>query len=459
MAIYHCSIKIISRGKGKSAVAAAAYRSGSRIINQYDNETHDYTNKKGVVYTEIILPDNAPKEFENRSILWNSVEKAEKQINSQLAREIEIALPCELSTEQNISLARRYVKEQFVNKGMCADIAVHDKKDGNPHCHIMLTMRPLNQDGSWGAKVKKIDKKRISTTDWDNRSNAELWRKAWADIVNAELEHNGSNSHIDHRSYERQGIEQIPTIHLGVIAFRLEQRGIETELGNRNREINALNLKLRQIKARIRKLEDWKVEILKEPPTLYEIFSELNKHSEQNRTQRQRLDGLKLASQTLIFIEKYEIETLSDMANVIKNLRLRYDGLKSESYKKARRYKTLAEHIKQGEAYVKNCKVYEQWRNLKGNKENAFYEKHKTEIDAFTDAHNYMTRHLNGRKEIPLDAWKREFESVSNEHKRLVADSDLLYGELRSAEAIKRNADRVMGVKAKTHNKVYGIGD
>jgi len=126
-----------------------------------------------------MLPAHAPREFENRGVLWNSVEKIEKQKNSQLSREIEIALPIELTQEQNISLARRFVKEQFADKGMCAGIAVHDTDGTNPHAHIMLTMRPINEDGSWGAKVVKVNGKKTYPVDWDNRDNAELWRKAW----------------------------------------------------------------------------------------------------------------------------------------------------------------------------------------------------------------------------------------------------------------------------------------
>ena len=149
IAIYHLSIKIFSRGKGKSAIAAAAYRAGEKITNEYDGITHDYTKKKGIVHTEILLPDHAPAEFSERAILWNSVEKFERYKTAQLAREIEIALPVELSIEQNSSLIRRYVNENFVKAGMCADIAIHnpdtEDEDGNkiinknPHAHIMLT--------------------------------------------------------------------------------------------------------------------------------------------------------------------------------------------------------------------------------------------------------------------------------------------------------------------------------
>ena len=155
MAIYHCSIKIISRGKGQSAVAAAAYRAGEKMISDYDGITHDYTRKGGVVHTEILLPAHAPAEYTNRTVLWNAVEEVEKAKNSQLAREIELALPAELTLEQNIFLVREYVTKCFVSVGMGADVCVHDKNNGNLHAHVMLTTRPFEPGGSWGGKQKK----------------------------------------------------------------------------------------------------------------------------------------------------------------------------------------------------------------------------------------------------------------------------------------------------------------
>ena len=223
MAIYHLCIKIISRSKGKSAVAASAYRSGETIKNEYDGIVHDFTRKGGITHTEILLPQNAPQEFSDRGTLWNSVERIEKSKNSQLAREIEIALPKELDNEKQIELVQEYVKENFVKVGMCADIALHDKNDGNPHAHILLTMRPLNEDKTWGAKSKKeyiLDNngekiklkndnyktKKIDTVDWNEQDKAEQWRKAWADIANKYLEENSIQEKVDHRSYQRQGI-------------------------------------------------------------------------------------------------------------------------------------------------------------------------------------------------------------------------------------------------------------
>ena len=155
IAIYHWNIGIVSRGKGKSAVAAAAYRSGEKLTNEWDGMTHDYTRKGGVVHTEIMLPPHAPPSFSDRSTLWNSVELYEKAGNAQLAREIDAALPIELSREEQIRLVREYCSSQFVSRGMCVDFAIHDTDSGTPHCHIMLTMRPLDERGAWAAKSKK----------------------------------------------------------------------------------------------------------------------------------------------------------------------------------------------------------------------------------------------------------------------------------------------------------------
>ena len=197
-----------------------------------------------------------------------------KSKNSQLAREIEIALPKELNREKQIELVREYIKDNFVDVGMCADIALHDKNDGNPHAHILLTMRPLNEDTTWGAKSKKeyiLDEngekvklkngnyktRKINTTDQNEQDKAEEWRKAWADITNKYLKENSIQEKVDHRSYQRQGIEHIPTIHLGISATQMEKKGIVTDRGNINREIRYQNKILREISRRIKALLNW----------------------------------------------------------------------------------------------------------------------------------------------------------------------------------------------------------
>ena len=474
IAIYHLSIKIISRGKGKSAVAAAAYRSGEKIRNEYDGIEHDYTRKGGVIHTEIILPEHAPAEYADRAVLWNAVEKIEKAKNSQLSREIELALPVELTLLQNKSLVRDYVKQNFVEHGMCADVCIHDKNDGNPHAHIMLTMRPFDNGGAWGGKQKKeyildksgnkiYDKKKrsykcksVPTTDWNEQTQAEEWRSGWAESVNRYLEKLNHSERIDHRSYERQGVEQIPTAHLGVAAFQMEKRGIATERGNKNRKIDELNKQLRQIKARIRKLEDWVKEERAAPPTLWEVFSGIANNPER-RTQKQQIADIKLAAQTLTFIQTYNIETLADMATAIQNFRAKHNEMHNTLVSMSRRYHTLTEHIAQAENYIKNTAIYKQYAKLKGDKQDAYYNRHSAEILAFSKAHEYITRHLNGRGKIPLDDWKHELAGLATQREGLLAESDKLTAELRSAEVIKRNAEKVMGANAQKRDRAQDL--
>lgn len=205
-----------------------------------------------------MLPPHAPPSFSDRSTIWNSVEEAEKSNNAQLAREVEIALPVELSREEQTRLVREYCSSQFVSKGMCADFNIHDTGGGNPHAHILLTMRPIDERGKWLPKSKKeyvLDEngervklpsgryksRKVDLVDWNGQENAELWRKAWADLANEFLERNNSPERIDHRSFERQGIDQIPTVHVGVSASQMEKKGIVTERGELNRFIQRTN--------------------------------------------------------------------------------------------------------------------------------------------------------------------------------------------------------------------------
>lgn len=258
MAIYHLSVKIIGRSAGRSVVAAAAYRSGEKLVNEQDHRVHNYQNKKGVAYSEILLPEQAPPRFSDRSTLWNAVEKIEKGKNAQLAREVEVALPVELSLEEQIPLLKHFIQKNFVDKGMCADFSIHNKGDGNPHAHILLTMRALDQEGQWRNKKtkdyildergqKQYDKQKktykcrtIATTDWDQKENLLLWRENWAKEVNEALA--SQNITIDHRSYKAQGISKIPTIHLGQRVVAMERKGIPTEIGRIYKELVALNV-------------------------------------------------------------------------------------------------------------------------------------------------------------------------------------------------------------------------
>jgi len=461
MAIYHCSIKIISRGKGKSAVAAAAYRAGEKITNGYDGISHDYTRKGGVAHAEILLPAHAPCEYANRAILWNAVEQIEKAKNSQLAREIELALPAELTLEQNISLVRAYVTRFFVSAGMCADICVHDKNNGNPHAHIMLTMRPLEPDGSWGNKQKKeyiLDKRgekiydpkkrqykcrSIPSTDWNEQTKAEQWRAGWAKAVNAALVIYDHESSVDHRSYARQGVEQIPTVHMGVVATQMERKGIATERGDKNREIVVTNKQLRQLRARIKQLTDWLKEAVTSavPPTLTSVIQDiLQGDGQQNHHAR---IPEKTAARVLGFLQENNISTLPAVRRKVKEMQDQLDDLHGSVKYIERRVRTLDEHIRQGEIYIAHRELYAEYQQLKPRKQATFYEAHRAELMVFEAAKRYLDAHLNGHA-LPLDVWKKERTKLSAERGEFSREYAALKEQVLDVENVQWATEKIL---------------
>ena len=316
MAIYHLEAKVVSRGAGRSAVAASAYLSCSRLYNDYDGIQHDYTKKQGLVWHQIFLPEYALQEWQNREKLWNAVEEVETAKDSRLAREFVVALPIELNREQQIELLQAFIQEQFVSDGMCADAAIHDTDGHNPHAHILLTVRPLDEQGKWQYKTEKeylcmrngeeqgftatefrtaqnegwekqypykIGKKKVYMTPsaaeaqglvradkhpkstrygrqnpiserWNSEEQLVVWRAAWADVINRQLEMYGHDERIDHRSNAARGLDEQPTIHEGVTARALERKGIIADRCEINRQIKADNALLRELKAAVKKL-------------------------------------------------------------------------------------------------------------------------------------------------------------------------------------------------------------
>ena len=448
IAIYHCSIKIVSRGKGKSAVAAAAYRSGEKLTNEWDGLTHDYTKKGGVVHSEILLPAHAPPAFSDRSTLWNSVELSEKSNNAQLAREVEIALPVELSREEQTRLVREYCSSQFVSKGMIADFNLHDTGGGNPHAHILLTMRPLDEKGAWLPKSKKeyvLDEngekirlpsgryktRKVDLVDWNNRENAEVWRRAWADLANEFLEKNNRPERIDHRSYERQGIDQLPTVHVGVSATQMEKKGIVTERGELNRNIKAANRILREIRRLVRGLKDWIAELKERKAALLEALTEaraqtseptipqlLARYMEQRGEERAdwtskgKLKGavsdFNKVQAAMEFLRQKEISTVETLDRQLDGISETAVAIRDSMRKAERRIKdidTLLSHIGNYEKYKPVYKEYAAigWKKQKEK----FAEAHRGELDAYLAAARYVKTHLPGtsysRKELEAE--------------------------------------------------------
>ena len=278
----HFSISIRSRynkrsGARGSAVAGAAYQSAEKLFSEYDGRTKNYSYKQPeLVFSELVLPANAPPGYSDRAALWNAVEKAETRFDAQLSRGIIAALPKELPFDQSIRMVKEYCRENFVSKGMCCDIAIHDPAPPghNPHVHIMLTMRGIDENGKWLPKSRKeyvLDEngqrirlpsgewksRKVDTVDWNRKENAEIWRQSWEEYQNQYLERNQRPERVSLKSYKRQGIDQIPTEHMGAAASAMEKKGIETDIGNLNREIRQANSLMQSIRGMIRKLADW----------------------------------------------------------------------------------------------------------------------------------------------------------------------------------------------------------
>lgn len=397
MAIYRCNISIAKRSKGDSSVKSIAYQSAEKIKDNRLGEISDYTRKQGVVYSEIILPENAPQKFKIRSVLWNEVEAIEKQKNSQVARKIEVALPRELNRQEQINLTREYIKNNFVSKGMIADFSLHDNSKGNPHVHIQLTMRSLDIEGRFlpksekkyffdsnGEKIKLANGKfktwKNNINDWDKKENAILWRKGWADTVNKYLEKNKITERIDHRSYKERGIEKIPN-NLSKAVIEMEKRGIRTVKGDLSREIKELNKTLEN-----KELELNKLILLKDKIKENESFFE-NKAKE--------IFELKTSYVNL----NNEITKINELKNEYYNYNLQLSSFikTTENYKK--NLNQLDEKIKLRKEYKENIKSIFKSKEKKEVEKEIFYLcslKDKL-ISNFESQSNFETKEIDNK--------------------------------------------------------------
>ena len=463
MAIYHLSIKIISRAKGASAVGKAAYRAAEKLTNEYDGLTHDYTKKPGVIHTEILLPDHALREYADRSTLWNAVEMAERNSNAQLTREIEFSLPKELSTEQNIQLARAYVQEHFVSKGMCADVCIHDTGTGNPHAHVMLTLRPIDEHGYWGAKSRKeyilddngekiklksgeYKSRKVNAVDWNEQTKTEEWREAWANAANRAMESNGHDKRIDHRSYERQGIDQVPTVHLGVAASQMEKKGICTNRGDINRQAEVTNRQRAQLRARIRKTKDWLYSVpIQDAPSMIDMMSRIA-DGKNLESRWAKIRNLQTQARVLVFIQQHNITDMAQLVQTIETINENYKDIADKIQKAERRLDTLAQHITMHDTRAQHRAVYNEYAKQKDpKKRETYYAKHGAEIETYKEARDYLNAVMNGRTEPPpIKDWRKEQQSLTAAKFTLCERYYALQDEVRSVEQLRRGAENIM---------------
>ncbi len=460
----HFSISYRQRSKGQSAVAGAAYQSGEKLFSEYDQRTKNYRYKRHeVVAKGVMLPPNAPRSYADRQILWNAVEAAEKQWNSQLARGIVIALPRELPPEQYEELIREYCRQQFVSRGMIADYAIHDKGDGNPHAHIMLTMRAMDEQGKWLPKSKKVydldeNGERIrlpsgnwkshkeDTVDWNDQGKAEIWRHGWEVITNDYLERNDRPERVDLRSFERQGIDLAPTIHLGPAVTQMEKRGIETDMGNLNREIKQINRALLAIRKLIADLQSWIAELREKrnrlieemrKPTLPELLTQYLDSRRDERSdwsvsgQRKGTTmDLKKVSHAVVYLQEHEITTVEDLQKHLSEKEAASNEFSNTIRGKEKRIRDVQALLKAWDSVSRLEALHKQYKGIGWKKkQEKFYQEHKSELDEYGKADRLLRKFFPNKK-IPVSTLQKELDTLSAEVEALRPELDAVKADL-----------------------------
>ena len=446
----HNEISIVQRSHRQSAVAAAAYQSGEKLFCEYDQEVKHYPEKRGIVHNEILLPANAPLEYTDRNTLWNAAEAVEKQWNSQLARRWVLSIPREIPPDQYAALVRDFCRQQFVSKGMCVDFAIHDKGDGNPHAHVMLTMRAMDERGKWlpkSRKVYELDKngERIKlpsgrwkshkedTVDWNDRKYGEIWRHEWEVIQNRYLEANNRPERVDLRSYERQGLDIIPTVHEGAAVRQMEKRGIQTNIGNLNREIKAANSLMKSIRQLIKNLKGWIAELSEKRnellaqkaaeeavflPNLLMKYMEIRKAERSSWTRVGQSRGtskdLKAVSEALSYLQRKGLSTVEDLENFIET-----SGKSAADYRKQMKPKetrsNVIDAILASRTDCKECKpVYEKYQKIFFKKTKEKFKQEHPEVARYAKAAAYLAKHPDD-KDKTKNELQQEQETLLSE--------------------------------------------
>ena len=457
MALFHFHVGQVKRSAGQSAIESAAYRAGEKLYSEYYGQVSDYTRKGGVMHTEILLPSHAPREYANRQTLWNAVEDAEHNKNAQLAYSFDIALQNEFSTEENIALARQLLLDNFVTRGMIADFAVHqpDKKDDgipNPHFHVLCPIRPLNPDGTWGAKQRRVYREdgkfdAVPTTDWGKPETREAWREAWAALCKAKFEEKGLPDRVDHRSYERQGVERHPTVHEGVAVRQMEARGIVTNKGEHNRWIKSANAMLRSLRDMIKELAAWLTGTrvrLESMPSLAKLLMEyIDKRNAGAWSEKAKVGNLKRASKAVSYLSEHKLHTLDDLEKRLTLLHTELDEVKTVLGANKKRSEELRDCLRYAEQFKLFKPLYDELNAIKWkSKREQFKAEHESELRQF-----YLAR-----RKLPdgihIDDWKRELDALAHSNDAEYAKYKRLRAELSELLDVKYCIDRALDVRA-----------
>ena len=448
-------------------MASAAYRAGEKLHSEYYGEDSDYTRKGGVICSEILLPPHAPPSFSDRETLWNEVEKAERGKKAQLAYSFDIALQNEFSMQENIDLARQFLLDNFVSRGMVVDFAVHspDKEDGgisNPHFHVMCPIRPMEPNGKWGNKQRReyvldehgervLDEagnyvfNAVPTTDWGEPETLEAWRKAWAEMCNAKFAEKDLDCRIDHRSFARQGVEQIPTQHEGPTVRAMEAKGIRTDKGDLNRFIRKTNAILREAKEKIAALIDWlkdvKAELAKpQPPTLNDLLalhcSIRNKGAYSNKAKNANLQRY---AEAFSFLQSKNLYTVDDLENTLHAMQDKIDTLKKSASSKQARIKEVDELLRMVDYYKSGKPAADKLKSVRFEKSRQKYkEEHDNELRTVYMAESKLKPYFKDGK-LPITAWRREREQLEQEYRDIQTELAPLHADAKKLWAIHYN--------------------
>ncbi|MBQ9438190.1 MAG: MobA/MobL family protein [Lachnospiraceae bacterium] len=473
MATYHFHVTQVSRGKGQSMVASAAYRAGEKLHCDYYEETFDYTKKKGVVFSEVLLPPNAPPQYKDRETLWNALEQAEKHPKAQLAYSFDLALPNELSNDENMALAKDFILKNFVGKGMVVDWAFHlpdKKKDSapNPHIHILAPIRPLTPSGEWGSKQRRayrtdgngnrvFDKNgnplfdAVPTTDWGSPGTLLEWRRNWAETINNALAEKGISARVDHRSYAERDIDKIPQIHEGPASRQMEAKGIITDNGERNRLILQTNKAIMGLLRELKDLQEWfgsaqaELEILEreKETTLAGLVMEYYSHRDRKAeafgrgSRKAKTANLKSTAEIYSFLQEKSISSLADLGEAI--TALKSDPLVSEMAKTQAEIRALKKKIKDAKDVMELAPVYEAFKKMHFKKTKEKYRKeHEKELK-----HYYATS-----KALKEDGGIADKTFLQKCGKELDAKENVLAGMQKRAEPLLEEMATLKKIKA-----------
>ena len=466
MALFHFTVDQVKRSEGQSAIASAAYRSGERLYSEYYGEYSDYTRKGGVICSDILLPSHAPPEFADRQTLWNAVEQVERGKKAQLAYSFEIALQNEFTIEENIALARQFLLDNFVSRGMTVDVAFHEKEteDGgipNPHFHFLCPMRPMNPDGTWGFKQRRVYRldengnrirdqngkflfDAVPTTDWGSPETLEHWRKAWADVCNAKFEEKGLDVRIDHRSYLRQGVDLLPTAHEGATVRAMEKKGIRTEKGEFNRWIKATNAVIRDIRKKIALLSDWIKEIKAElakpqtPDLVFLLRAYYSKRSAGAYSQKGKISNLKEMNETFNYLRANGIYSLEDLESRVSEHSAATESLKKTLDEQTARMKAIKQLYDSSAAFQSLKPVYDGLQKIKFEKPRAKYKaEHEAELKQFYAARRKLTGEFPDGK-VDMKKLTEEYDELEQAH-------NTTYGEFKT---VRDDLHRLWKVKS-----------